>query len=274
MSQAFVQIPVAELEFLDRLSKNGLKLYLHLRKSFNRSTGQCNPSWESLGWARSKYYSARAELEKIGLCQFNGLNARFCSPRIPESQNPRIPESQNPGIPESETESPSFQDKTVRVSRIAYKEEPEEINQKNLNQSARGNDPSPVPEVDLPCPSWISEDFQAVLELPLSLYAQEQFALKVKNREAWQKVLQTWKLNRYSIRNLTGLIEAYEKEIAPAKGITNASPKSYQQQNFERIGAIIGAGERIPTTEEVLAESLATIFPNVARNRKRDESTV
>ena len=74
---AFIQIPIEDLDVLDKLSKNSLKLYLRLRQSLNRKSGQCNPTPESLGWEESKYYRARKELELLGLVKFNGKRATF-----------------------------------------------------------------------------------------------------------------------------------------------------------------------------------------------------
>lgn len=126
MSQAFIQVFVDDLAYLDRLSHGALKLYLLLRARLNRTTGKCCPSYEALGWKRSTYYTARAELEKFGIAVFDGFNVTFCSPEVQESGNPGIPDSKTPKsrIPGNPPIPP-------------YKEEPEEHEPKENSSSAR-----------------------------------------------------------------------------------------------------------------------------------------
>lgn len=130
MSQGFVQIPLSDFDVLERLSENSLKLYLLLRKSLNRKTGQCNPSPESLGWEKSKYYRARKELELTGLVKFTEKQAAFVeSCQFGELENLQLGESENSSLKVGE--SPT---KQLENPQLAYKEEPEELNQKNITR--------------------------------------------------------------------------------------------------------------------------------------------
>lgn len=133
MSQAFIQIPLSDLDALERLSKNALKLYILLRKSLNRKTGQCNPTPESIGWERSKYYRARKELALVGIVDFEGNQAGF----VVNRQMSEVENCQSGEMAKLQLENGETPTKKLAKLQLAYKEEPEEFNQRGEEPEAR-----------------------------------------------------------------------------------------------------------------------------------------
>lgn len=261
MSQ-FLKIPVEFLALMDDLSSNAIKLYLLLHGHRNRQTELCCPSWQSIGWSRARYYKARLELEDCKLVQFNGLVATFLT--VPETQNPSLADSQNQTnfddeivskseteslenrddfvsksetekspnvrleIPKSETvnketvslfetESLTFRDGFVPKSETACKEQPEETNQKNINQKENMR------------ADWIAADFLSTFGIQLSIFGQESAAPVVKDREVWKETLQSWRLNSYSVKNIAGMLSAYQ--AAEVKKHASSQRQSSAQNN-------------------------------------------
>jgi hypothetical protein len=146
----FIAIPTVAVERITEVSPHGFRLYVYLLSSFNRKTGQCNPSaarcGRALGLSENHVYKLRRELTTAGWVSFEYGAAILLigNPIQPDrvEEEALSPEIGNPIQPDRQPYPMGYP--TLSNGIVAYKEEPEEepeeitrgINQRNMSAKA------------------------------------------------------------------------------------------------------------------------------------------
>jgi hypothetical protein len=85
----------------------------------------------------------------------------------------------------------------------------------NQNATLQSSSPSSSPNTPPPARAhegWHSQEFEHQFGKPLPIYQLDLTQGKVTDRTLWAEVLSKWKSNGYSDRNITGILDFYEKE--------------------------------------------------------------
>jgi hypothetical protein len=210
------------------LSAGAWKLFCFLARCRNQSSGKCCPSVatsaDAIGVHQKNIFKLRKELAAAGWAVFEGNTAQllkgFHSSKnttigIALEEDTEISSKNTTNSPESQKHYPMVVKTLPDGSKntTPYKEEP-------AKEPAKEPERERAKDIDLES-AQIKAFVKAYPNQPATIHLAETLAA-VTDIEAWGEVLKFWKTNRYSVRNLSGMLDRYNAELAK-----KAKNKSY-----------------------------------------------
>lgn len=261
---SFTAIPNEFIHMAGELQEQSRWLFVLLRHYTNSETKTAFPSYAEIkhktGWAFNTIAKAIRDLEEHGWLirkkQFSG-NTHYTLIRksksvksLPEASNDQsLPEASNDqSLRAASTSEPQVQSlRAARPVLASRKPIKTEITKTKINKTesvaataARTQDP-------------LSIHREVFGEIPI--YQQELILnADIQQLTAWRKVCQDWKDNRYSTRNVTGLIDSYYRAEVQTKkdkdrqnGTSNypireSNGERAARESLELIAALTGTG--------------------------------
>ncbi len=268
-------------EAIDRmyreLTSGARDLYVYLARCRNQKTGKCCPSVQtimsSIGLSRPRVYAMRKELDVKGWAKFQANNAelligfKITESLENETTNGASKESNLVASESLENKTPSLENKTNSLENKTNSLE----NETNLScfqdshirkNQQRNQQREPAKE---PCEPATADSTQDPLSIAqeilgeIPIYHQELILnADVQQLTAWRKTCQDWQDNRYSKRNITGLIDSYYRAEVQTK-------KEKDRQNGTSIFPV-----RESNGERAARESLELIAALTDQGRSSD----
>lgn len=216
---AFAVVPIEFIDHADQFSDQARWLFVLLRRYINNESGKAFPSYalitERTGWTNKTIAKAIKELESGGWII---RQKQFSGPTIYTLTRPQnVP--QGTTVSSSHREQTQFpQGTTVVPVGTSNKINNKQINNKQINVVI-SQETTPVrPHT----PQGIDPVAIALEAFPmLPIYHQETIeGAGITQSHLWRKAVEDWRSNRYSPRNITGLVDSYyrlEKQEAREK---------------------------------------------------------
>lgn len=251
---AFVTVPHQFIDNAREYSDQARWLFVLLRRYTNGQSGKAFPSYaaitERTGWTNKTIAKAIKELESGGWIV---RQKQFSGPTIYTLVRPQsVP--QGTAASSSHREQTQFpQGTTVIPVGTSKKTDNKKTNNKNTEcgDSGRAITARPhTPQTDQDAVSIALSIFPT-----LGIWQQEVIANgDIKQFHLWRKALEDWRDNRYSLRNITGLIDSYyrlEKQESRDKEYRNNGTNGRQavreshneraiRETVEYIGRLTG----------------------------------
>ncbi len=260
-------------EFIDRagnLSDQARWLFVLLRRYTNGQTGKAFPSYKVLqdrtGWTPKTIAKAVKELDHAGWIErektFNGPTHYILkrNPHFPTDSTP-LPTGKQATSQQEATPLPTGKSNKTDVNRLTKQTDRERGKIAVIPADAKPARPLPL--------SGGSAVDVALEHFPQMGIWQQELIEKadINHMIIWRQCCERWRDNRYSLRNITGLIDSYYKaETQHSKEKTNGhnsnAPKREShneraiRETRELIQQLTGAvdGDRHPDSENTLFE--------------------